>query len=235
MRILVQGFGPFGRFSVNPSQLLVRALDSRPPGGDSATAGYELRTEVIATMPAQVAKTVPALMDSYRPDAWIGVGLAAGRPSLSLEAVAVNLRCQAAIGTDPGPAAEAAAEAAEAAAVWPAEPVSAGGPAAYLTTLPADAILAAWREAGIPGYLSQSAGTYLCNMSFYLATQAAERLGTGCMVGFVHVPLLPDQVEQPAVEPSMPLALQQAGLDLVLGACAASIAAGRPAGEGRPA
>ena len=28
MRILVQGFGPFGRFPINPSELLVRALPS---------------------------------------------------------------------------------------------------------------------------------------------------------------------------------------------------------------
>jgi pyrrolidone-carboxylate peptidase len=29
MRILVQGFGPFGRFPINPSELLVRALADR--------------------------------------------------------------------------------------------------------------------------------------------------------------------------------------------------------------
>jgi pyroglutamyl-peptidase len=215
MNILVQGFGPFGRFRINPSELLVRALEDRPvaPGG--------LRAEVLETTAANVAGAVPALMDEFRPDVWIGVGLAAGRPALSVEAVAVNIGCWAA--SDPEDASEP----------WPRRPVSASGLAAYLTTLPAEEILGAWRDAEIPGYLSHSAGTYLCNMSFYLAAQAAERLGTGCLVGFVHVPLLPAQVTKPASEPSMSFALQQAGLDVVLDTCRSSGRTGGPISTGR--
>jgi pyroglutamyl-peptidase len=215
MKILVQGFGPFARFSINPSELLVRALQDRPAARDG------LRTEVLETTAANVASAVPALMDEVRPDVWIGVGLAAGRPALSVEAVAVNAGCWETGDTD------AAGE------PWPRRPVFAGGPAAYLTTLPAEEILGAWRDAEIPGYLSNSAGTYLCNMSFYLAAQAAERLGTGCLVGFVHVPLLPAQVTKPASEPSMSFALQQAGLDVVLGTCRAGGRTGGPVSTGR--
>jgi pyroglutamyl-peptidase len=202
MRILVQGFGPFGRFPTNPSELLVRALAARASDG--------LHTEVLETTAARVAEAVPALMAEHRPEVWLGVGLAAGRPSLSIEAVAVNLGCWET--DDPENDSEQ----------WPRRPVSGDGPAAYLTSLPVQEILGAWREAGIPGYLSNSAGTYLCNMSFYLATQAAERLGTGCLVGFLHVPQLPGEVTQPASEPSMSFALQQAGLDTVLDVCRAA-------------
>lgn len=197
MRILVQGFGPFGRFPTNPSELLVRALGTRA----------DLHTVVLETNPDRVAEAVPDLMAEHRPDVWLGVGLAAGRPSLSVEAVAVNLgRWDT---EDPAPS------------EWP-HPVSDHGPDAYLTTLPAEAILSAWRDADIPGHLSHSAGTYLCNMSFYLAAQAAQRLGTGTMVGFLHVPLLPGQVTKPATEPSMSFALQQAGLGTVLDVCRAT-------------
>ena len=80
-------------------------------------------------------------------------------------------------------------------------------------------ILRAWQEAGIPGYLSQSAGSYLCNFSFYCAAQAAQDLGVACRVGFLHVPLLPHLVTDPQREPSMAMALQEAGLDAVLRAC----------------
>jgi pyroglutamyl-peptidase len=218
MRILVQGFGPFGRFPINPSELLVRALANRAttsratPGEDPPqTLGqHELHTEVLNTTAATVAEAVPALMAEHRPDVWLGVGLAAGRPSLSIEAVAVNLGCWET--DDP----EADRE------PWPRRPVSGGGPAAYLTSLPVEAILDAWRDAGLPGYLSHSAGTYLCNMSFYLAAEAAERLGTGCLVGFLHVPQLPGEVTSPSTEPSMSFALQQAGLDTVLDVCRAT-------------
>jgi pyroglutamyl-peptidase len=233
MKILVQGFGPFSRFRINPSELLVRALQARPVTRDG------LRTEVLETTPANVAEAVPALMDEFRPDVWIGVGLAAGRPALSVEAVAVNIGCwetsdpqanghpRADGNPDAGSDPEADSP------LWPRRPVSAGGPAAYLTTLPAQEILTAWRDAEIPGYLSNSAGTYLCNMSFYLAAQAAERLGTGCLVGFVHVPLLPAQVIKPASEPSMSFALQQAGLDVVIDTCLASGRTGGPVSTGR--
>ena len=215
MKILVQGFGPFSRFRINPSELLVRALPDRP------AAQGDLRTEVLETTAANVAEAIPALMDEFRPDVWIGVGLAAGRPALSVEAVAVNIGCWET--GDP----EADRE------PWPRRPVCDGGLAAYLTTLPAEEILGAWRDAEIPGYLSHSAGTYLCNMSFYLAAQAAERLGTGCLVGFVHVPLLPAQVIKPASEPSMSFALQQAGLDVVLDTCRAIGRTGGPVSTGR--
>jgi pyroglutamyl-peptidase len=212
MRILVQGFGPFGRFPTNPSELLVRTLAARATGhratGHRATG--ELHTEVLDTTASRVAEAIPALMAEHRPDVWLGVGLAAGRPSLSIEAVAVNLGCWET--DDPENDQEQ----------WPRRPITGDGPAAYLTSLPVEAILGAWRDAGLPGYLSQSAGTYLCNMSFYLAAQAAERLGTGCLVGFLHVPQLPGEVRQPASEPSMSLALQQAGLDTVLDVCRAT-------------
>jgi pyroglutamyl-peptidase len=198
MRVVVQGFGPFGDFAVNPSELLVRLLSER---GDPDVIG-----EVLPVSKQRVATAVPELMKTHRPDLWLGVGLAAGRPALAIEAVAVNL-------------AHWPQERADADGVSVArQPVTVHGPAAYLTTLPAEQILGAWRKAGIPGYLSQTAGSYLCNLSFYAAAQAAADLGVECRVGFLHVPLLPELVTEPDRQPSMSMALQAAGLDLVLAA-----------------
>jgi len=196
MTTVVQGFGPFGGFAANPSELLVRALAAR--------GGTEVVTEVLPVSAGRVAAAVPDLMGQHRPDLWLGVGLAAGRPALSLEAVAVNL----AHWTD----ADADAEGVSISR----QPIAGQGPAAYLTTLPVEQILAGWRAAGIPGYLSQSAGSYLCNFSFYCAARAAQDLGVTCRVGFLHVPLLPDLVTEPERQPSMAMALQAAGLDVVL-------------------
>jgi len=203
---VVQGFGVFGGFTANPSELLVRSLAER---GDP-----DIRTEVLPVSLDRVATEVPKLMAECRPQVWLGVGLAAGRTALALEAVAVNLA--------DWPESEADADGISVARV----PVVSGGPAAHLTTLPADAILTAWREAGIPGYLSQTAGSYLCNFSFYTAAEAARQLGLSCMVGFLHVPLLPELVTQPHKQPSMAMALQSAALDRVLEACRAVNARG---------
>lgn len=205
MLTLVQGFGPFGGLATNPSELLVRALAER--------AGPDVCTAVLTVSMREVAEAVPRLMAEHRPDVWLGVGLAAGRTALSLEAVAVNL-------------ADWPAEAADHDGVAVARvPATKCGPAAHLTTLPAERILSSWRQAGIPGYLSLTAGSYLCNFSFYLAAQAAIDLGLDCKVGFLHVPLLPEQVTAPDRQPSMHMALQAAGLDLAIEAC-------RDAGEG---
>ena len=197
--VVVQGFGPFGDYTVNPSELLVRALAER--------GGRDVVTEVLPVSKDRVAPAIRELMSRHRPDIWLGVGLAAGRTALSLETVAVNLMH------------------------WPDEyadvdgnsacrqPIAEDGPAAFLTTLPVEAILRDWRDRGIPGYLSQTAGSYLCNMSFYLAARAAYELGVAAMVGFLHVPLLPELVDQPERQPSMAMSLQAAGLDCVIEAC----------------
>jgi pyroglutamyl-peptidase len=206
MFAIVQGFGPFGGFDPNPSELLVRSLAER--------CDPDIRTEVLSVSLDRVRTEVSKLMEESRPRVWLGVGLASGRPSLALEAVAVNLA--------DWPESAADADGVSVARV----PVTSGGAAAHLTTLPAEAILTAWREAGIPGYLSQTAGSYLCNYSFYTAAEAARQLGLSCMVGFLHVPQLPELVTQPQQQPSMSMALQSAGLDLVIEACRTAEAGG---------
>jgi pyroglutamyl-peptidase len=205
MSALVQGFGPFGGFEANPSELLVRELADR--------ADPDLVTRVLPVSLRQVTDEIPRLMAEHRPRAWIGVGLAAGRTALSVEAVAVNLA--------DWPESDADYDGVSVTRV----PVAPSGPAAHLTTLPVERILSSWRAAGIPGYLSCTAGSYLCNLSFYVAAQAASDLGLECMVGFIHVPLLPELVKTPERQPSMHMTLQVAGLDLVLAAC-------KDAGEG---
>jgi pyroglutamyl-peptidase len=72
-------------------------------------------------------------------------------------------------------------------------PVVPDGPAAYFTTLPVKACVAAIRAAGVPASVSHTAGTYVCNQVFYglmhlLSTMPDVR------GGFVHVPYSPEQV-----------------------------------------
>ena len=191
--IVVQGFEPFADHAVNPSQRLVDAL--------AHEAREDLVAATLATSRARVAQAVPELIARHRPSAWLGVGLAAGRSTLCVEAVAVNLaewREPDADGT-----------------LVAGEPVRDGGPAAHLTTLPVREILEAWRSAAIPGRLSLSAGSYICNLSFYLAAQTVAELGLSCRVGFVHVPLLPEMVDGEE-SPSMPMSLLSEGLDLAI-------------------
>jgi pyroglutamyl-peptidase len=198
---VVQGFGPFGEFTTNPSELLVQSLEKRTEHQDLVTAVLPVETE--ATVGG-----VAGLMREHRPRVWLGVGLAGGRTALAVESVAVNLMHWKE--TDGVSVSR--------------RPIIEDGPAAYATTMPVDEILAAWQDRGIPGYLSQTAGSYMCNLSFYTAARTAAELGLDCQVGFLHVPLLPRHVTDPERQPSMAMALQEAGLDCVLAACRDAVA-----------
>jgi pyroglutamyl-peptidase len=125
-------------------------------------------------LPVDYEAVVPALdallADPY--DAVILMGVAIGRPQLTLERVAINFRDR----QRPDNAGEV-----------PEDPsVVPDGPAAYFSTLPVDRLCARLREEGIPAAISLSAGAYLCNASFYLARHALEARGTPC--GFLHLP-----------------------------------------------
>src|SRR5690606_23240250 len=68
------------------------------------------------------------------------------------------------------------------------QPVIAGAPNAYFAPLPVKAMAQALVQAGLPGSVSHTAGTFVCNQVFYwlchhIATQAPDLRG-----GFLHVP-----------------------------------------------
>ena len=64
------------------------------------------------------------------------------------------------------------------------------GPDEYRTRIPAETIVEGMRSEGYPVAVSEDAGTYVCNDTFYL-------VGTGSRVPveFIHVPAVPDDAE----------------------------------------
>jgi pyroglutamyl-peptidase len=191
--VLLTGFDAFGGQAVNPSGLAVQALHGRRIAGHRVVAA-QLPT-AFGTAPQQLH----ALMNTHRPALVICMGQAGGRSGLSLERVAINL-------IDARIADNAQAQPVD-------EPVVAGGPAAYFSTLPVKAMLAALQHEALPAEVSQTAGTFVCNQLFYalmhqLATRRGWRRVRG---GFIHVPWLPEQGA-----PSMPLADIVRGLRLAV-------------------
>ena len=55
------------------------------------------------------------------------------------------------------------------------EPLQADGPAAYFATLPVKAMVQHVKEAGLPCYLSFTAGTYVCNSIMYNVLYMCEK------------------------------------------------------------
>ena len=128
----------------------------------------------------------------------LATGQAGGRSELAIERVAANL---------------IDARIADADGVQPIdEPVIADAPAAYFSTLPVKAMLARLRVLGIPAGLSQSAGAYVCNQTFYALAHLVATRYRGTRAGFVHVPWLPEQAARHQGQPSMALETMIAGI-----------------------
>ncbi len=194
-RILLTGFDPFGGESINPSWEAVRALHGKRIGGHLVVA-RQLPTEFAASL-----RLLKAAERDVRPAILLGVGQAGGRQQLSLERVAINVQ-DARIPDNAG-------------AQPIDEPVIAGGPAAYFSTLPIKAMLAALHAAGLPAEISQSAGTYVCNHIAYAMLHLASKR-RGVRAGFIHIPYLPAQAARLRGAASMAQAEVARGLTIAL-------------------
>lgn len=172
MKVLVTGFEPFGGESVNASLEAVRALPSR-------VGLLDVHTACLPTSYARALGALEAAIDESDPKIVLCVGEAGDRAALCVERVAVNLQ-DARISDNDGAQPEDV-------------PVIAGGPAAYLATLPVRAAVAALRAAELPAEVSMSAGTFVCNHVFYGLMDLAALRGQPFIAGFVHVPRLPQQ------------------------------------------
>lgn len=174
-RVLLTGFDAFGGDATNPSWLAVRALHGRQ------IAGHTVVVAQLPTVFGEALRALHGLLVKHQPALVICVGQAGGRSALSLERVAINV--------DDAPIPDnAGAQPIDA-------PVAPGAPAAYFSTLPIKAMLAALQREGLPAEVSQTAGTFVCNHVFYglMHTIAANPELRHTRGGFVHVPWLPEQ------------------------------------------
>ena len=198
--IVVTGFEPFGGHPSNPSEEIAKAVDGRTIGGQA------VRAAILPVHHVEAGRAAARLLSEHDPLAVLHLGLAAGRARLALERVAVNVMDY-----------ECADNAGYQAR---GEPCVTGGPAAYLSTLPLPAILEAIGREGIPAYLSNTAGTYLCNQTLYATLHAIVTEGRRTLAGFMHVPLSPAMVaasglDQPSMDPSVAVRAVETALRVI--------------------
>jgi len=209
--VLLTGFEPFGGAARNPSGEIARQLHGTVIAGHRVVgallpcvfggANRELKRQLRATQPALV----------------ICLGLAGGRADITPERVAINVDD---------------ARIADNAGRQPVDrPIAKRGPAAYWSTLPIKAIVAALRRRGIAASVSQTAGTFVCNHVFYglMHELRGQKKVRG---GFIHVPSLPEQAKRG--QPNLPLAVMTRAIRLAIAAALAckrdvKVAGGREA------
>jgi pyroglutamyl-peptidase len=191
---LVTGFEAFDGDPLNPSWLIAQALHGRRVHGTRVQA---------VQLPCAFGTALPTLHEAlrrYRPTLVLALGQA-GRSVISIERVALNID-DARIPDNAG--------------LQPVDqPVHAGAPAAYFSSLPIKAMAVALRQAGIAAEVSQTAGTFVCNHVFFGLMHALRRR-PGVRGGFVHVPMLPEQAAARGRQDGMPLPTQVDGVRLAL-------------------
>jgi pyroglutamyl-peptidase len=168
--LLITGFDPFGGETVNPSWEAVSRLPD-------IIGEYRLTKLQIPTVFSLAARTVLGAAKDDIPDVILCIGQAGGRDAVTPERIAVNM---------------ASATIADNAGITPSEePILPGGPDGIFSTVPVARMAEAIREAGLPGKISNTAGTFVCNDTLYRLLH--HFAGTGTRVGFIHVPHLPQQ------------------------------------------
>lgn len=192
-RILLTGFEPFDKDSVNPSWEVARALHGE------TIAGAQVHAVQLPCVFGAAMEVLDEALASLQPSLVISLGLAGGRSEITPERVAINIddaRIPDNAGKQPIDA-----------------PVVDKAPAAYFSTLPIKAMVRNLREAGLPASVSNTAGTFVCNHVFYaLMHSLARRAAPGVRGGFIHIPALPQQAARHPGMASMALEAQVAGI-----------------------
>ena len=192
--VLLVGFEPFGGDGLNPSEEIADTLDGQTIHG-RLVAGRVLPCE-FGEARVGLAKLVRAI----HPELVIAIGQAGGRAEITPERVAINVddaRIPDNAGRQPID-----------------RPVVRGGPAAYWSTLPIKAIVAALKEEGIPAAVSQTAGTFVCNHVFY-GLMHELRWQKKIRGGFIHVPWTTAQAAK-RKGPGLPLEQMVRGIELAI-------------------
>ena len=196
--ILVTGFSPY-RESTNASGELVKSL--RDSLTDELVPFREqLAFEVITcddtsreTEHLTLESQLHALLQRYKPDLCIHTGQAPPYNKITIEKIAINSFMRERIDPD--------------------------SPVAYWSSLPGtDSLRFVLEDQGIPAGYSFYCGQHLCNHLLYSSLHFSAQNGHTHNAGFIHIPLLPQQVvREHRDSPCMPLEMSRKALTLIIG------------------
>ncbi|MBP0726987.1 pyroglutamyl-peptidase I [Bacillus sp. RG28] len=166
-KLLLTGFEPFLDFTINPTEQIVKALDGEKIGP------FQI---VGKKLPVDFSSSGSILLKEYyevMPDIIISLGLAAGRTTITPERIAIN--CKDGEKDNRG-------------IIKKDEKIVENGPDGLFTTLPIREIVDGLNEMNIPAEISNSAGTYLCNLVMYEMLHHLKIHNTSLPSGFIHIP-----------------------------------------------
>ena len=183
-KLLITGFEPFGNYKENSSWAVAEKV---------AACGVCNANVMARRLPVSFAGVTKALRDAVEecsPDVIVMLGQSANIDYVKLERIAINMMDSAKPDND---------------GYIPDEvPIYTDGAAALFTNTDIKALRRAVEEQGIVAQVSNSAGLYVCNRTYYEALRLCnERPGMKAL--FVHLPLYEGQPSAAEDQPTMPL------------------------------
>ena len=182
MNLLVTGFEPFGKYKENSSWAVAEKVAALGVDG--------LKVVLLPVSFNGVAAALRKAVEECCPDVIIMLGQCAGIDYIKLERIAINMMDATTPDND--------------GYIPDEEPICATGAAALFTKSDIKDLRGAVETHGIPVKISNSAGLYVCNRTYYEALRLCnERPGMKAL--FVHLPLYEGQPSAAEGQPTMPL------------------------------
>ena len=170
MKVLVTGFEPFGGSEVNSSwETAVRV-------GQLAPKDVCMETLLLPVSFAKAGEMIREALREKRPDVLIMLGQRSKGESIDIERIAINMMDASNPDND---------------GYHPQEQtIVDGGEAAYFSNLPVKTLRDALLHRGIPARISNSAGLYVCNSTYYNALNEIYEQGLPTKALFIHLPII---------------------------------------------
>ena len=170
MKVLVTGFEPFGGSEVNSSwETAVRV-------GQLAPKDVCMETLLLPVSFVRAGKRIREVLREKRPDVLVMLGQRSKGESIDIERIAINMMDASSPDND---------------GYHPQEQtIVDGGEAAYFSNLPVKTLRDALLHRGIPARVSNSAGLYVCNSTYYNALNEIYEQGLPTKALFIHLPII---------------------------------------------
>lgn len=200
MKILVSGFEPYGEMSVNPTQTL--AEKSKEFDID----GIEIHAVLLPVNYDECVDRLVEEIERVSPDVVISCGLYPGRTAITPERIGINAKdtmAEDSIADNKG-------------RMPVDEPINPEGADGIFSMLPYRRIAENLTAAGIPSFVSNTAGSYICNNALYGVLDYIKRNDLPTVAGFVHFPASTDMAVEDPTQPSLPMKMMVEGLQVIL-------------------
>lgn len=172
MKIILTGFEPFGGSDINSSWETAARVGQLPPDN------VNIKVRQLPVSFRKAGDAVREILNESRPDVLIMLGQRGKGQSIDVERIAVNLMDSSKPDNDGD---------------CPQEiPIVKDGESAYFSNLPVKVLRDAVLQKGIPSKVSDSAGLYVCNTTYYNALDEIYRHSLPVKAVFVHLPKISD-------------------------------------------